>query len=452
MSAKPALDSTSKQSLMNLARLKLIAVAGPLFLQKVARNRILRLLKNYMKTHNDPPLVVPMGNAAEIAAAQQFALEAGPLGRFLPVYQENMNSLVGTALKMFREEFGDPGDDFQVKRQMLVLTRRGGRGKPEFVSPFLGGAGTTCGVWTKPVDWTKEGKPIKGFMKASVANGFCPVECRFCFLQSYGNEAMEVALNLEDLRTELVTEWRGFDQPINFGETGGLVELDEWFAGADGEGSLVQSVIDGCESAGITPFFLTKVRYPKYLQFRGNVQVGISLMPDAIREELAPFGSPAHELLDGLAWAVSQGAVHPVIRLFFKWEDREEYPELLELCRDRLGNSGWRLTLDILRFTPGTATRIAKHYPDVAEKFAQELSPDLEKTFVELAVDGRDEKKIRPPASRQREMFRWIREQLDQLGCEQVELTGCKGDPVELEPLVHEGILKAMACACHRPS
>jgi hypothetical protein len=266
-------------------------------------------------------------------------------------------------------------------------------------------------------------------------------------------DGMDVALNCEDLRDELLCKWRGYGYPINFGETSGLVEYDEWFADEDGTGSMIQFVIDACAEAHVTPFFLTKIRYPGYLRFRGKVQVGISLMPEAVREWVAPNGSPAEELLDSLAWAVSAGAVDPVIRMTVIWQQRDSYPDFLQLCRDRLGPTGWRLTLDILRFTPTTASIIGKRYPEAAKAFAEEISPETSKTLRELAHDAKTAeahvKKIRPPADRQAEIFIWFRQQLDRLGCRDVMLTPCKGDPEELTPLARLKVIHAMPCACY---
>jgi hypothetical protein len=234
----------------------------------------MQLLRNRARCGPDElPLIVPfVGDAAgDDDAASSLNREASSLGRVLPVFQEDFGRHVGTALEVYKEEIDPSAQAFAAKRRMLILTRRGGQGKPQFVSPFTAGEGTTCGCWTKVVDYSKDGTPTKGFMKASVAVGFCPVECPFCYLQSYATEAIEIALNLGDLETELINDWRGFRRPINFGETGGLIEVDEWFAGQNGEGSLVQAVIDACAKARVTPFFLTKVRYPTYLRFSGRV-------------------------------------------------------------------------------------------------------------------------------------------------------------------------------------
>lgn len=37
---------------------------------------------------------------------------------------------------------------------------------------------------------------------------------------------------------------------------------------------------------------------------------------------------------------------------------------------------------------------------------------------------------------------------LDEIGCSGIPITACKGDPDELEPLVQEGTICRMPCAC----
>jgi len=109
--------------------------------------------------------------------------------------------------------------------------------------------------------------------------------------------------------------------------------------------------------------------------------------------------------------------------------------------------------LDILRFTPTTASIIAKRYPEAAVTFASEIAPDCRRTLGELAreAQGGEEhvKKIRPPADRQAEIFIWFRQQLNDLGCKDVMLTPCKGDPDELTPLARLKIINSMPCACY---
>jgi hypothetical protein len=181
----------------------------------------------------------------------------------------------------------------------------------------------------------------------------------------------------------------------------------------------------------VTPFFLTKIRYPRYLSFRGKVQVGVSAMPEPVRQWLAPHGSPADELLESLRWAVAQGAVDPVIRLGVVWEDRDYYPHFLQQCCDVLSDIHWRLTLDILRFTPGTATIIERRYPEAAKRFAKEIAPGSDNSLSDLAKAAKQGaehvKKLRPPESRQAEIYRWFRHQLDSLGHPEISLTPCKG-------------------------
>lgn len=430
-----AADKTRAIVRDNLARIRLIAVAGPLLCHENQASRVLRLLQTRKAWGIDPPLVMlAVHDGDEAAAAEAFqAGAAARLARFSVKYQEGHNQTVGNAVELFRNEFLPDADPFTAKRQSLYLTNRGGKGKANFVSPFLGGQGTTCGEWTRPMVRNKDGTVTKGFMKASVAVGFCPVECPYCYLNMPYTDGMDVALNWEDLATELRKKWSRYQYPINFGETSGLVEYDEWFVTEDGEGSMIQFVIDACNAAEVTPFFLTKIRYPRYLRFNGKVQVGISLMPEPVRRWVAPNGSPAEELLDSLAWAVEAGAVDPVIRMTAVWQQIEEYPDFLRLCRDRLGTTGWRLTLDILRFTPTTASIIAKRYPEAAEAFAREIAPDELTSLQELARQAKGSKehvkKIRPPADRQAEIFLWFREQLNKLGCNNVLLTPCKGDP-----------------------
>ena len=251
---------------------------------------------------------------------------------------------MGHAIDMFREQFDPTADPLTAKRQSLYFTRRGGKGKPSFISLFLDGAGTTCGEWTRPMVRNPDGTVIKGFMKASVAVEFCPAECPYCYLNMPYTDGMDVALNWEDLADELQKKWRRYRYPINFGETSGLVEYDERFAVPDGTGSMIQFIIDACADAEVTPFFLTKIRYPRYLRFDGKVQVGISLMPEPGRTWLAPNGSPVDELLDSLAWAWSVGAVDPVMRLTVIWQQKEVYPNFLRVIRDCLGIQ-WAATL-----------------------------------------------------------------------------------------------------------
>lgn len=445
----PPLDATSYITRNNLSRIHLLAVAGMIFLDEQQVARVENVLKNFDRSGLQRPLlVVGIHNTEERAATENSLRWLGiKTERAHIIDQAIHNELVGNALRSYITHVDPDADRFRGKRHMLVLARRGGQGEPTFVEPFLGGAGTTCATWTRPVLRKPNGEVVKGFLKAALTMGFCPVECPFCYLQMAYTDGMTIYLNWEDLAQELQREWAGFPHPINFSETSGIVEYDEWFAGPDGEGSMVQYVIDACAMAEVTPFLLTKIRFPGYLHFRGRVQVGISAMPEKVRQLMAPHGSPTQELVESLAWAVQRNAVAPVVRLFFLGEQRDLYPDLLCMLRQHLGPSGWRLTLDIPRFTSNTLTTIAGRYPELEKTFSAELG-DGTQSLVELARKSTD-KKVRPSFDRQTENYQWVRRELDRAGCQAVALSACKGNPEELLPLVRDGVIDAMPCACY---
>ena len=447
------IPSTSDQTTTivrdNLARIRLLAVAGPAFLDERQVDRLAAVLRNFQRFGLRAPVVVAgVHNDAETAAAEDRLRQLAPLiATWRIARQTGHTEMIGTGLQVYRELIDPEADRFTAKRHMLVLARRGGQGQPQFVSPFTGGAGTTCGEWTRPVYRKPSGEVIKGFLKAALAVGFCPVECPFCYLQMAYTDGMTINLNWEDLAEELKREWPGFPYPINFSETSGVVEYDEWFAGPNGEGSMVQFLIDACADVEVIPFLLTKIRFPPYLRYSERVQVGISAMPEEIRRTMAPHGSPTDELVRSLAAAVDAGASDPVVRLFFMWKYREAYSAMLRRLRDYLGESGWGLTLDIPRFTARTLATIGKRYPQLAETFATELG-DGTGTLPDL-IAGNNDKKIRPSLQRQTDAYQWVRRELNQIGCQDVSITACKGNPDELRPLVHAGVIDAMPCACY---
>jgi hypothetical protein len=243
----------------NMARIKLLTVAGPLLYHGAQANRVVRLLENRQSWGIERPLVMlAVHSDNEQSAAEQFQSgSARDLARYIIVRQKGHNETVGNAIDLFRQKFDPAADPFTAKRQSLYLTRRGGKGKPNFISPFIGGAGTTCGEWTRPMVRNPDGTVIKGFMKASVAVGFCPVACPYCYLNMPYTDGMDVALNWEDLAEELQEKRRRYRYPINFGETSGLVEYDEWFAESDWTlailnrqgGGMSLTIDDICESS-----------------------------------------------------------------------------------------------------------------------------------------------------------------------------------------------------------
>lgn len=445
-------DASAQVIRDNLDCIQLVAIHAVLLQSDSSRERIHRFLSNRLSCGKSPLvlMLVCLNDEQRSVAVQLQSTYADKVRMVRIVQQSGYNKTVGNALKLYQEVFGQELKAFEIKRHCLFLIRRGGQGKPQFVDAFTGGAGTTCGEFTRPVMKKRDGTLIKGFIKANVTAGFCPVGCPFCYLQAYQMDAMQVALNLDDLAEELSKTWYGFAYPINFCEVSGLIEYDEWFADEYGTGSIAQSIIEACSEARVTPFLLTKIRFPKYLNFDSKVQTGISLMPEVIRVDMAPFGSPAEELLASLAETVKKGAIDPVVRLTVFYEKIEHYPELLKMCREYLGEEGWRMTLDIMRFTPSTAKTIAKRYPDLSQQFASEVAPDEpEADLGELATRAGKEKKLRPTIQRQAEIYRWFRTQLNNLGCHAMDITPCKGSPQELIPLVKEGTINAMPCACY---
>jgi len=146
-------DMTDAIVRRNLARIKLISIAGPLLLHEVECSRARRLLENCQAWGQELPLVMLAvhGDDESQAAAAIAAGPASGLARFITIHQRGHTETVGNAIALFRREFEPTAAPFAAKRRCLFLTRRGGKGKPRFVSPFTGGEGTTCGESTPPV-------------------------------------------------------------------------------------------------------------------------------------------------------------------------------------------------------------------------------------------------------------------------------------------------------------
>ena len=426
------------QRRLNLVRL--VSVDGRLLLDQSPRSRILHLLDNYHHWGLAKPLImVAVHNEVERDAADDFQASTNKCGTFHVVLQGRYNERRRNAVRLYWQHVDPTAKDYRLNRGILHLVQRGGAGQPRFIDYFTGGEGTTCCAWT----------PEGGFAQAAVATGHCPVGCKICYLQAAYREPMAVALNLEDLAVEL-RAWQGYRHPVNFGAKSGLIEYDRWFCGDDGEGSIAQFIIDACAQIGITPYFLTKVAFPRYLRFRGTVQVGISLMPESIRRKIAPFGSPTEELLSSLAWAVSADATNPGIRLLVMHQYLDQYVSLLTQCRKYLGQRRWRLTVDIPRFASDTLSKIATRYPDLAPILARELDPHGRRSLREIAGQSRGQaEQIRPPIEEEVHVYQEVRRLLDRIGCGEVPISACKGDPQALLPLVEQGVLCRFPCACY---
>ena len=212
----PFRDKTRDAVRNNMAQIKLITAAGPLLSVPAQTNRVISLLENRHSWGFVPPLVMlAVHNDNEEVAANQFILQDNKLAEYVVVRQKGHNETVGNAISLFRNSFDPNLDPFMAKRKTLFLTRRGGKGKPHFISPFTGGAGTTCGEWTRPVVRHPDGTVTKGFIKAAVAVGFCPVECPFCYLNLAYTDGMDIVLNWKDLAEELYDFIRPKHRPIH---------------------------------------------------------------------------------------------------------------------------------------------------------------------------------------------------------------------------------------------
>ena len=118
--------------------------------QYVVPDRLPLLL---ITTHEDPK----NGHVflEELAAAQSMAERAGPFCHEVKIVLEKGRTETATkALTLHRAYFTGMSDQ-ERKERVLLLGRRGGKGKPEFIAPFTGRAETTCGTWTPVVAYQR---------------------------------------------------------------------------------------------------------------------------------------------------------------------------------------------------------------------------------------------------------------------------------------------------------
>lgn len=161
--------------------------------------RARRLLENRRRVAPNrlPLLLVTAHNGTEEQRAQEVAQRFGPLVDSAHVINESgRNDTAVNALAWHRRCWPTLTEQ-ERKTRILLLGRRGGSGKPQFIAPFVGGAGTTCGAWTPVVAYQRdktmwiagtrskeeerEATPIRGFLRGNYAQGVCPAECSFCF-------------------------------------------------------------------------------------------------------------------------------------------------------------------------------------------------------------------------------------------------------------------------------
>lgn len=166
-----------------------------------AGERARRLLENrfMIAPQNLPHLLIATHNEEEQRIAPHIIDQFAPLVQTSHIMeQKSRNETASNAMKWHRQFWPDVSDQDR-KGRILMLGRRGGSGKPEFIKPFVGGAGTTCGAWT-PIVAYQQGKkqwiagtrsqeeerqatPIRGFLRGNYAQGVCPADCSFCYLR-----------------------------------------------------------------------------------------------------------------------------------------------------------------------------------------------------------------------------------------------------------------------------
>lgn len=190
--------------------------------------RARRLLANRQRVSPQhlPRLLITAHNDVERQQAQQVATQLRPFATSVTIQDERgRNETAVNALSLHRQYWPDMSEQ-ERKTRILLLSRRGGGGKPQFIAPFVGGAGTTCGTWTPIIAYQRgkttwiagtrskeeerEATPIRGFLRGNYAQGVCPAECSFCYLRGLqGMGIKSISLNLEDAIHELDTLPRG---------------------------------------------------------------------------------------------------------------------------------------------------------------------------------------------------------------------------------------------------
>ncbi len=422
-------------------------------------DRALRLVKNRhsVDPEHKPVLLLLSHNSTECETASRFVTQAGPFCEDVMIVEEQNRSETAANALAFHRTFFPEVSMQERKQRILLLGRRGGKGKPEFIAPFVGGQGTTCGAWTPVVaykrgstTWITGTRPkaeetgaiaVRGFLRGNYAQGVCPADCSFCYLRGLQGMGMkQVMLNLEDCIVELDALPKG--SVVNWAELGGPVEQDPWFVDEQGRGSLMQTILDLSTQRGVVSFFLTKGKYEPYLELEGRLALfAISLNAPTISSVYEPGGATPEERLQGLAWAMDHGLMDHTIRLgpiipVVGYE--AQYRELFAMMRDILGTRLKRITVDLLRFSP--------QMPGILKaSFSEEISSVL-LSEMESEVKAH---KYRSSADRQLQQYQWIRALLAEYGMPDVATTPCKADPGEAHMFLKAGAITSMPCACH---
>jgi DNA repair photolyase len=300
-----------------------------------------------------------------------------------------------------------------LRSQVFFLSRRA-----DFIEPFISDPRSTCGAWTRIVGPNGG----RGMWKASIATGWCPARCNFCYLLPksaalFGHcfYFQGLALNVGDFAAQVVQERQIRNKTrkvphVNMGETGGLLEWAEYFDTPE----IVQAYLDATLAGGVTPYILTK-RALSGLDLAG-VHVGISVNVASVMAARSPGASTPTELLDFVADAKAQGA-STVVRWGPIMAGREdEYADLAQEVHRR-GLGAGRITVDLLRFTDG--------HEAMPADFEYRVNLWQERAEVQLAH-----------LRRVRDFF------------PQATITGCKLDASVALGWVRQGVINSMPCAC----
>ncbi|MBX5458073.1 MAG: hypothetical protein IRZ31_14355, partial [Thermogemmatispora sp.] len=213
--------------LEQLAKIDLVALDAAVA-TGVAGERARRLLANRQRLAPQRPahLLLHAHSPHEEEQASAAAARLAPLVAAVHLRRLHSRTEVAREALALHRQLWPVQDEAQRKARLLLLIRRGGAGRPQFIAPFVGGAGTTCGAWTpivayrqgrqtwiagtRPPEEERGAEPIRGFLRGNYAQGVCPVECSFCYLRGLqGMGLKSVALNLEDVVPELEQLPRG---------------------------------------------------------------------------------------------------------------------------------------------------------------------------------------------------------------------------------------------------
>ena len=403
-----------------------------------------------------PRLLITAHNDVERQQAHQAALQLHPFAETVTILDEQgRNETAVNALSLHRQYWPDMSEQ-ERKTRILLLSRRGGGGKPQFIAPFVGGAvrpvarglrwsltnvGKQRGLRGHAPRGGARSDPYSRLPARQLRAGRLPRRVQLLLLArvtGYGHQEYLV----ESGRCYSRTRYATAGKRRQLGRTRGSVEEDPWFVDEHGNGSLVQTIIDLSTERGIVAFFLTKGVYERYLQSDGRLALfAISLNAPAISAVFEPGGASPEERLKGLAWAIHDGAMDQTIRLgpIVPIEGyKRHYHELFEMMADILGPRLKRITVDILRFSPQMPGILRASFP---EEIVSSLL-----TQMEPAVKSH---KYRPSAHRQQRLYHWVRTMLAHYSMSHVKTTPCKADPTEAFLFLRAGDIASTPCACH---